>query len=294
MSHAVLAPPTPGSHPWMPVSPCGDHCIPGADETPGVGAARRALRFGALFLVVLSGVPIAALYPVLGPRGRQWLARRWFRAVLRAIGARLVVRGEPRFAGEGAGALVVGNHCSWLDIVALDAVQPVRMLAKREVRSWPVVGWFAAATGSVFVDRERLSALPGTVADLAAVLREGAVVGVFPEGTTWCGAASGRYRSAPFQAALDAGVPVRPVAVRYLVNGSPTSAVAFVGADTLWHSVRRVVGLRGLVVEVEPLPELTNRSAADRRELAALAERLVAAATYPDDASGPRPQRAAA
>nr|BFF03240.1 lysophospholipid acyltransferase family protein [Streptoalloteichus tenebrarius] len=290
----MLAPPAPGSHPWMPVSPCGDHCLPGPGEEPRVGAARRALRLGALFLVMLSGVPIAVVYPVLGARGRQWLARAWFRTVLRAVGVRLVVQGERRFAARGRGALVVSNHCSWLDIVALDAVQPVRMLAKREVRKWPVVGWFAAVAGSVFVDRERLSTLPATVDDLAAVLREGGLVGVFPEGTTWCGAASGRYRSAPFQAALDADVPVRPVMVRYLVGGAPTRSVAFVGTDTLWHSVRRVVGLRGLVVEVEPLPELPARSAPDRRALAALAQQLVAAATRRGDAPGPRPERAAA
>jgi hypothetical protein len=136
----------------------------------------------------------------------------------------------------------------------------------------------AAAAGTVFIDRTRLSALPGTVARLAGMLRDGSALTVFPEGTTRCGVDTGHFRHAPFQAALDAGAAVRPVALRVLTGGHPTSAPALVGEVVFWDSMCRVCALRDLVIELEVLPDLSARSAASRQELAALAESVVVAA----------------
>jgi 1-acyl-sn-glycerol-3-phosphate acyltransferase len=125
-----------------------------------------------------------------------------------------------------------------------------------------------------------LRSLPTVVARTAEALRSGAVVGLFPEGTTWCGAALGPFRRAGFQAALDAGVAVRPVAQRmWLPDGTPTTVGAFIGEDTLLDSLLRVVRLPGLVVEVDVLPPLLPEPGLDRRELARRAELVIAAAT---------------
>jgi 1-acyl-sn-glycerol-3-phosphate acyltransferase len=168
---------------------------------------------------------------------------------------RLRVRGELTVT-PGRGSLVVTNHVSWLDIVAVNAVRPMRAVAKREIASWPVIGRLTTAAGTVFLDRERLRTLPATVAALTAALCDGSLVNVTPEGTTWCGSDLGRFRTAMFQAALDAGVPVRPVALRFLVGGRETAAPAFLGDETLLDSVRRVARLRGLVLEVVVLDEI--------------------------------------
>lgn len=142
--------------------------------------------------------------------------------------------------------LVVANHVSWLDVLLVAAVCPGRMLAKHEVSGWPVVGRLARSRGTLFIDRERIRSLPGTVAAIARALRDGETVVAFPEGSTWCGREAGRFRPAVFQAALDAGAPVRPVAIRYrLAGGEPTTVPAFVGDDTLTASLRRVVAARG-------------------------------------------------
>ncbi|MEU0463930.1 lysophospholipid acyltransferase family protein [Amycolatopsis sp. NPDC006131] len=262
------------SHPWMPASPCGDGCLtPGA---PSVGGVRRALRFTAAAGVVL--LAFGALPVMFVPRCRNSVARLVFRGVLRAFGVRLVVRGEPLDSG-GRGALVVNNHISWLDIVAVNAVRPMRALAKREIAGWPVLGTLVARGGSIFLDRERLSTLPSTIDQLAAALRAGSLVNVTPEGTTWCGLASGRFRPATFQAAIDAGVPVRPLALRYrMADGRETTQPAFIGPESLIDSLKRVAALRGLVLEVTVCGEIAPGRASDRRELAALAEASVQAA----------------
>jgi 1-acyl-sn-glycerol-3-phosphate acyltransferase len=238
----------------------------------------------AAVVLLLAGTVIALGYSALPPAFRDRLVRGWSRAGLLAFGVRLRVIGEGRFAPPGAGVLVVVNHVSWLDIIVLNAIQPCRMVAKRELRDWFVIGRLATATGAVYIDRERLSTLPRTVGDLAAALRAGERVAVFPEGTVWCGRGLGRYRPASFQAALDAGVPVRPVVLRFrLGHGRDlTTAPAYVGKGTLWTSLRRVAALRGLVVEAVVLPELTAGDHADRRALASAAHAAAsAAATAP-------------
>jgi 1-acyl-sn-glycerol-3-phosphate acyltransferase len=184
-----------------------------------VSTARQAWRAFTAVTALLCGVWIAFALLLPGKQ-RESVVRLWFHAVLRAFGVRLEVHGARRFQETPQrGVLVASNHVSWLDELAIDAVQPIRLVAKKDIKSWPVLGRIITAVGTVYLDRERLRELPRTVEELAAKLRNGSAVGIHAEGTTWCGLASGRYKPALFQAALDAGVPVRPIVLRYRVDG---------------------------------------------------------------------------
>jgi 1-acyl-sn-glycerol-3-phosphate acyltransferase len=250
-----------------------------------VERGRRLLAAGAL---LLAGALLVAALPMLGPERQERALRAWYKALLRALRIQLEVTGGDRFADAAIGILVVSNHTSWLDVIALGAVQPLRMVAKREVSRWPVVGLLARRLGTIFVDREHLSALPGMVAAVARALADGAAVGVFPEGTTWCGMASGRFRPADFQAAIDTAAPVRPVALRYrLAGGGLTTVASFVGPTSLWKALVRVAGVQGLMIEMYLLP-LVQDDWATRRTLASRAEIAVGYAT---DATIRQPRR---
>ncbi|TDC30012.1 1-acyl-sn-glycerol-3-phosphate acyltransferase [Micromonospora sp. KC213] len=193
---------------------------------------------------------------------------------------RLEVRGRP----PRRPALLVANHVSWLDVLAVLAVTPARLLAKSEVRRWPLVGLLARGSGALFVDRARPRDLPETVDRIAATLRGGDPVAVFPEGTTWCGASATAdcrprrgFRPATFQAAVDAGAPVVPIRISYRCAsiGVGTTAAAFVGEETLWRSVLRVLAARELVLTVRVAAALHPAGDADRRALARAAEAAV-------------------
>lgn len=250
---------------WLPSAPC----TPGACVEPtgsGTAVPRAVLRLVAVVLLVLTGVVLSPF----GGRIPAGLVRRWCRWIVRAAGVRVRVTGT---AAPTGGLLLVANHISWLDIPLLAAVRPARMLAKREIRQWPVAGTLVAWGGVLFIDRDRLRALPDTVARIAQALRDGQAVAVFPEGSTWCGRAQGTFRRAVFQAALDAGVPVQPVRLSYRLDGGRAStAPAFVGEDTLLASLWRVVSARGLVAEVEVQDVIPAGSHADRRSLALAAQ----------------------
>jgi 1-acyl-sn-glycerol-3-phosphate acyltransferase len=281
------------AHPWMPVSPCGEGCLPPAGAVPTVGGVRRLLRLLGVAAMLLAGAALAAALPRLGPASRECALRAWFRALLKTLRIQLAVTGGDRFGPPGVGVLVVSNHVSWLDLVALGAVQPLRMVAKSEVRAWPLIGLLARRAGTVFVDRERLSTLPRTVAAVSGALAGGAPIGAFPEGTTWCGLTNGRFRSAVFQAATNTATAVRPVALRYrLADVGTTTVASFVGSATLWEAAVLVAGVRGLAVEVHLLP-LLPADGSDRRALAASAQAAVTAAILPLVAPEPQPVAAA-
>ncbi|MHC3467478.1 lysophospholipid acyltransferase family protein [Streptomyces sp. 7R007] len=250
---------------WQPSAPCTPRaCI---EPTASVTAVPLAvLRMAAVVALMLAGV---ALSPLGGLIPAGWV-RRWCRWIVRAAGVRVRITGATVPTG---GLLLVANHISWLDIPLLAAVRPARMLAKSDIRDWPVAGPLAARGGVLFIDRTRLKALPQTVARIADVLRQGQAVGVFPEGSTWCGRAQGSFRRAVFQAALDAGVPVQPVHLRYRVTGgSASTAPAFIGEDSLLASVWRVACTRGLVAEVDVRAIIPAGAHPDRRELARAAQ----------------------
>jgi 1-acyl-sn-glycerol-3-phosphate acyltransferase len=268
-------------HAWMPVSACTSDCIDA--EGDRVGVAITIARIVGI-AGVLVGYPAALL---LGRDRRTHVQRRYARAVLRCLGMRVrvvdlrntqlggaEVRSDARFATPDCGSLVVAGHVGWTDVLAIAAVQPVRFVGRADLADWPLIGRIAAFTGFVPIDRARLRQLPDVVAGIGGRLAAGECVAAFPEGTTCCGRSYGPMRPALFQAAVDAGVPVAPVALRYLgASGEPTTVAGFVGDESLLRSVVRLLRSRGVVAEVALLP--TEAPGVDRKELAARCERAV-------------------
>ncbi|MFD8012139.1 lysophospholipid acyltransferase family protein [Streptomyces sp. NPDC059762] len=271
----------PHPSPWLPTAPCtpGRHCAAHPDPAPAPGTAPAAFRpvpaplacarLAAGLATVLLGVLLLPAVGLLPAPGRLALVRLWARTVVRAFGVRPTVTGTP--PAPGRPALVVANHVSWLDIPLVAAVLPGRMIAKREVRDWPVLGALAALGGTLFIDRDGLRQLPGTVREVAGVLAAGGRVTAFPEGSTWCGRAGGRFRPALFQAAVDTGSDVQPVRIDY----RPRGAAAYVGEDPLGASLWRVVRTPGMAGDIRILDPISVIQYPDRRLLAAAAQRAV-------------------
>ncbi|MFB6981047.1 lysophospholipid acyltransferase family protein [Streptomyces scopuliridis] len=260
---------------WLPTAPCTPRdCA--THQGPPAGALTGAVRLLAGVSLVLAGALTAPFLAFLGGAVRDRLTRRWARTVLRLFGLRVRVVGEPA-PRRGPGVLVVANHVSWLDIPLLATVFPGRMLAKSEIRRWPLLGALAALGGTLFVERERLRALPGTVRTLSTALTAGSRVIVFPEACTWCGRELGRFTTAVFQAALDADAAVRPVRITYRApDGEPSGAPAYVGDDTITASLWRVVKAGGLTAEITVLPLIPAGRHTDRRALARDARSVIA------------------
>ncbi|MGB6244789.1 lysophospholipid acyltransferase family protein [Gordonia sp. (in: high G+C Gram-positive bacteria)] len=268
-----------GDSAWMPVSPCGAHCVhTSVPPAPGWRAVARLTALGAVGLTV---VTVGAATIVLPRPVRHGYWRGSARIALRTMGVSLTV--DDRRPADGRrlrGALMVANHISFLDIVALAGVSPARFVAKREVLQMGGFGPVARLFGVLPHVRGDLRRLRPMVDRVAGILDRGRAVAVFPEGTTWCGTASGRFHPAFFQAAIDAGVPVLPVRLSYTDRGHDTTMPGFLGQDTIGSTLMRIVRSRDLQITVTVF-EL-QMPAGDRRRLAAQARALIA----PADAVG--------
>lgn len=243
---------------------------------PALTATERHRRWRRVAVATAGAALAAARTPLSGPRARRRLAVCTAARLLTALGVRVEVHagavGWPRAgAGHGPGQLVVANRVGWLDDLALLTVVRGIPVTGAGAARMPVAGPLCRGLGAVVQDGSH--SLPATVVAVTGLLESGSTVTVRPEVGS---AATGMGRFAPglFQAAVTAGAPVCPVAVRYRSAGAGPDA-QWAGAPT-WRSLARVVGARDLVVEVHLLPALHPGSAGGR-ELAALAEYAVAA-----------------
>lgn len=151
-------------------------------------------------------------------RDRHWPLRMasgcWAPGLLLGAGARLEVEGLERVDWT-RNHVFVANHASVIDICALFRAVPVplRFLLKREMARVPFVGGYARAMGMVFIDRADRRAALGFLRESTEVVRGGANLCIFPEGTRSRSGAVAPFKGGAFQAAIDAGVDVVPVAL---------------------------------------------------------------------------------
>jgi 1-acyl-sn-glycerol-3-phosphate acyltransferase len=235
-----------------------------------VRATWRLLR-GVLHM--LHGLALVLLvFPWLADSARQLRIAWWSSKMLRLLGIALQLQGTFR---PGA-TLVVANHISWLDILAVHAVCPrARFVSKADVRAWPLLGRLIDAAGTLYLERERKRDALRVVHQIADALRAGELVAVFPEGTTSDGKCLLPFHANLLQAAIATGTPVQPVALTYLdaaVARSP--AVAWVGDDSLAQSLWRITCAQGLRVQIDVI-EAQASLHADRRALAQHLHRLI-------------------
>ena len=80
--------------------------------------------------------------------------------------------------------MFVGNHISWLDIHVLNSIRAVRFIAKSEIRKWPIFGWLAKQTNTLFIEREQKKDALRVIDKASKSLTKGDCLCFFPEGTT--------------------------------------------------------------------------------------------------------------
>lgn len=229
----------------------------------------RARAAGRLLRSVLHGVHgvliVLLRFGALPVAERQSYVQWWATKTLHLMGITLRVEGAP-VAGA---VLMVANHISWLDIMAVHAVCPhARFVSKADVKSWPLMRHLVDAAGTLYLERERKRDALRVVHAMAEALKAGDTVAIFPEGTTSDGQALLPFHANLLQAAIATETPVQPVAIRFSDSTDAISrAVEFVGATTLAQSLWSVACGDGLVVRIALLPP-RETAQADRRALA--------------------------
>jgi 1-acyl-sn-glycerol-3-phosphate acyltransferase len=196
---------------------------------------------------------------------------RWSARLLKIMGIELISHGNP----PQTPGLIVANHISWLDIPAINALTGAAFLSKDSIRYWPVIGWFAIASGTVFIRRGKHEAQRVSAA-IAERLQQNQVLAIFPEGTTSDGSEVKRFFPRLLGAAIDTQRPVIPVALRYIANGEPDRKVAYTKGRSFFLILFSILARKNSKVHVFFSAPISS-SQCDRRSLADAARKAIQA-----------------
>jgi 1-acyl-sn-glycerol-3-phosphate acyltransferase len=189
--------------------------------------------------------------------------RLWARGLLWAAGVKVEFQGLENL-GEGR-QIVVANHESWFDVLALSAYLPMdyRFVAKKELEGVPIFGPAWQACGHISIDRDdRTSAIESLEEAARQIRQEDATIIMFPEGTRSDTGEIASFKKGAFVLAIQAGAPVVPVGI----DGSRE-----VMAKRRWRIRPRTIHVRvGRPMQVDGLTH------ADRDQLTREARRRVA------------------
>lgn len=226
-----------------------------------------AWRIAGAVVHLLHGALICvAIFPFITPEQQLRRVGWWSQRMLRRLGIDLHSEGEPHHSAT----LVVANHISWLDILAINAVHPSRFVSKSDVRHWPFIGWLVACGGTLFIERERKRDALRVVHQVADALKKGQTIALFPEGTTSEGHGLLPFHANLLQAAVSTGTPIQAVALRFSdARESVSQAAAYVGDTHLLGSVWSVVTASQMCAQLQWLPPV-KPAGEDRRELSDL------------------------
>jgi len=178
-----------------------------------------AMAYTIMATVVMFTLTLFGLL-VPGDAGRRWqlfCARTWAAGILRAARCPVVVTRLSTEPSPAGGFLYFSNHHSMLDILALFVAlreTPFVFAAKRELFKVPFIGWHLRLAGYIEVDRQNRDRAISSFTRAARQIRErGTVVTVYPEGTRSVDGTILPFKKGPFMLALEAQVPIVPIAV---------------------------------------------------------------------------------
>jgi len=225
---------------------------------------------------LLQGVILVlTLFPWLSDKAQLRMEWRWHSNLLRILNIKLRVHGvAPTLSVHNM--FLVSNHISWLDVYLLNSVRPVSFVSKAEVRSWPVIGWLAKKTGTIFIDRTKRHDTARVNREISAILNCGGCVAIFPEGTTTDGSSLRTFHSSLLQPAVHSNCAVWPVAIRYIhLDGSLNITPAYIDEMNFVDSLLLILRQPAIYAEItfkQPIQVLGKT----RRELAQEAELVIA------------------
>jgi len=180
----------------------------------------------------------------------QWM-QRGSRRVLRVLRVRYTAIGN--FPKNG---ILVSNHLSYVDILVLSALSPCVFVSKSDVRNWPVFGWLATLSGTVYVERDRTQTAVIANRQIEEKISGGLPLVFFPEGTSTDGSKILPFKSSIFSAACNTGQPIHCAYLHYQLspqnapNVSVSQNVCYWGEMSIVPHLLGVLALKGVHAEV--------------------------------------------
>jgi 1-acyl-sn-glycerol-3-phosphate acyltransferase len=236
----------------------------------------RATR---LALHIAYGLTMAVVYPWFGTDNRRRILQSWSAGLLDIFNVVTDIDDNDPLHALRHG-LIVTNHISWLDVFVLNAIVPMRFVAKSEVRRWPIIGWLCARAQTLFLERGKARSAARINVRMVELLQQGECLAVFPEGTTTDGVQVTHFHSSLLQPAIDSGAQVHPVAIRYRDNdGVHSTVAAYIDDLSFGASLWNILSTPELHVQLFATPPI-DASGMDRRSLTQTSHEHISAALH--------------
>jgi 1-acyl-sn-glycerol-3-phosphate acyltransferase len=227
-----------------------------------------SIRLAGYFLVYSAELVLTR--PKTRAARAAWL-NRFCASVLRGMDLTVNVHGK--YPERGA---LIANHTGYADIVLLAGLHPCVFCSKAEIAKWPVLGWMATMSGSVFVERGSGGSAERAKSAMQSAVDDGLPVTFFPEGTTTDGTGLLPFRSGLLAQVLEANAPVTAAYIQYSLTKDNGPGVSVINDVCYWGTVNIVkhmfgfMGLRGVHAEVyfAPGPIAFQHGIEDRKAAA--------------------------
>jgi len=242
----------------------------------------RSLFFVFVYIpMMLIGIPTQFFATRLG-LDWNYMARLFHKTGCVFLGLRVKTIGAP---AHGRPTLLLSNHISWTDIIAIGSQADVSFVAKTGVRDTPFVGFMASLQRTLYVDYNRRRDTQRTYKEMAERLASNAAVLLFAEGHRDLGDHVQPFRSAlvgAAQAAMREGgakdVAIQPVTIAYTklqglpVSRTERSGISGITKKSFKEMVRDMLtsGVKDVTIAFgTPMPLSEN---ADRKVVTKIAE----------------------
>jgi 1-acyl-sn-glycerol-3-phosphate acyltransferase len=227
---------------------------------------RTAFSYGWTAVCCIEAIGVQTLRREAGAMAK--LERRWAEALISSWKMDLRAIGTDRVPDDRV-CVIVANHQSYLDVIALFATVPVTpvFLAKRELERAPLLGRAMKLGGHVFVDRGKHDRAMESMERAARALRPGEPLAIFPEGTRAQAPGIRPFKKGAFHLAKSAGACIVPVGIRGSLEAWPRSEATPLPNRTVHLSVGMPISQSD--VSALPLEALIARA---QSEVAALAQ----------------------
>ncbi len=212
-----------------------------------IGMLRPVLGFIRLCLFFIIGIVATLIFFALGLLGSGsqkaiFMAFAATKSVIRfVLNIQVKVHGDiPKVQG-----VIMSNHRSYIDIVLIPSAIPYVIVAKKQVKSWPMVGQAGVALKTIFVDRDSAESRRKTRESIRMRLQQGLSVLIYPEGTTFEGPGVIDFKPGIFKHCAAEGFPVIPVAIEFAQKD-----MSWIGDDTFIRHFIQAFGQWRVAVDV--------------------------------------------
>lgn len=201
-------------------------------------------------------------------QGKQAI-KQWMKGLCQILGLQVAAK----FKAANTPVMLVANHVSWLDIIAIGSLIPTRFVAKDEVRRWPLIGALSRLGGTLFIQRHSSRAARETTRQLSQALANKDCIVVFAEGTTSDGRTVLPFKPALFEASRIANCAVQPLAIRYWRDNSLDTIAPYIEDDNFVVHLWRVLCAPQTQIDLHFCPAIESN--APRRSLATFCHMII-------------------